>query len=737
MDNQNKNSKSFIVPVIIILVLAGVAIYMLMNMKGPSSNLKYYEVVSLFQNNQVKAGELDLGSGELKLELRDGVDMSKFQSNTNDRSNNNILFGGNSQDNQNNNATSSAVSESSSQTSSTEESNTAESQASSEQASSSESSSSVAAANGNQNGNQSNNKNGQSSNQITYKVPSVNLFVNSIDPLILEYNKAHPDDMIEMNYTPASDNSWLLQMIPTALSLLLIVGLLFFMMKQANAGAGKIGQFGKANLKNSMERGRTTTFDEVAGAEEEKEELSEIVEFLKNPKKFNELGARVPKGVLLVGPPGTGKTLLARAVAGEAGVPFFSISGSDFVEMYVGVGASRVRDLFEQAKKNAPAIIFIDEIDAVGRQRGAGLGGGHDEREQTLNQLLVEMDGFGANEGVIIIAATNRRDILDPALLRSGRFDRQVVVGYPDVKGREEILKVHSRNKILGFDVDLSVIAKSTAGFTGADLESLMNEAALLAARKNHKAITASDIEEATIKVIAGPEKKSRIINEKEKRLTAYHEAGHAVATYYSPTQDPVHQISIIPRGMAGGYTMSLPEHDRSYVLKQNMQEELVVLLGGRIAESIVLDDISTGASNDIERATDIARNMVTRYGFSEKLGPIVYGESDHEVFLGRDFNNSRNYSETVATEIDEEIRSIMDRAYKTCHDILVTHRDQLEIVAQYLIRKEKVDADTFVKLMTGEITLEDIHKMDEQEAQEKARKEAQAEQNPSSTTEK
>ena len=731
MDNQNKNksSKSFIVPLIIILVLVAVAFYMLTHMKGPTSNLKYYEVVSLFQNNQVKSGELDLGSGELTLELRDGVDMSKFENATNSRSNNNILFGGTSQGNQNNNAASSAVPESSSQVSNAGGTSEAESQTSSEQASSEASSSeSVVAANNNQNNSRSNTRNGQTSNQVTYKVPSVNLFVNSIDPLILEYNKAHPDDMIEMDYIPASDNSWLLQMIPTVLSLLLIVGLLFFMMKQANAGAGKIGQFGKANLKNSMERGRTTTFDEVAGAEEEKEELSEIVEFLKNPKKFNELGARVPKGVLLVGPPGTGKTLLARAVAGEAGVPFFSISGSDFVEMYVGVGASRVRDLFEQAKKNAPAIIFIDEIDAVGRQRGAGLGGGHDEREQTLNQLLVEMDGFGANEGVIIIAATNRRDILDPALLRSGRFDRQVVVGYPDVKGREEILKVHSRNKILGFDVDLSVIAKSTAGFTGADLESLMNEAALLAARKNHKAITASDIEEATIKVIAGPEKKSRIINEKEKRLTAYHEAGHAVATYYSPTQDPVHQISIIPRGMAGGYTMSLPEHDRSYVLKQNMQEELVVLLGGRIAESIVLDDISTGASNDIERATDIARKMVTRYGFSEKLGPIVYGESDHEVFLGRDFNNSRNYSETVATEIDEEIRSIMDHAYKTCHEILVTHRDQLEVVAQYLIRKEKVDADTFVKLMTGEITLEDIHKMDEQEAQEKAQREAQAE---------
>ena len=408
--------------------------------------------------------------------------------------------------------------------------------------------------------------------------------------------------------------------------------------------------------------------------------------------------------MLLVGPPGTGKTLLARAVAGEAGVPFFSISGSDFVEMFVGVGASRVRDLFEQAKKNSPSIIFIDEIDAVGRHRGAGLGGGHDEREQTLNQLLVEMDGFGANEGVIVIAATNRRDILDPALLRPGRFDRQVIVNYPDVKGREEILKVHARNKPLGFDVDLSVVAKSTAGFTGADLENLMNEAALLAARKGRKAITEADIEEATIKVVAGPEKKSKVVSEKEKRLTAYHEGGHAVATFYSETQDPVHEVSIIPRGMAGGYTLSLPEHDRSYMSRKEMREEIVTLLGGRVAESLVLDDISTGASNDLERATKLAKSMVTRYGFSEKLGPVVYGQDEGEPFLGRDFNHIRDYSENVAAEIDSEVRDIIDTGYETVKELLTAHMDQLHLVAAYLMEHEKIDGATFDKLMKGEL---------------------------------
>lgn len=541
------------------------------------------------------------------------------------------------------------------------------------------------------------------SRTITYRVAAPAYFLEQVLPMIDEYNEAHPDARLEYNLIPATDNSWLWSVVPY---LVLIAGmcvLWFFMFKQANGGA-KMGQFGKANMKTAAQSGKKTTFADVAGADEEKEELAEIVEFLKSPKKFNELGARIPKGVLLVGPPGTGKTLLARAVAGEAGVPFFSISGSDFVEMFVGVGASRVRDLFEQAKKNAPSIIFIDEIDAVGRHRGAGLGGGHDEREQTLNQLLVEMDGFGANEGVIVIAATNRRDILDPALLRPGRFDRQVVVNYPDVKGREEILKVHARNKPLGFDVDLSVVAKSTAGFTGADLENLLNEAALLAARKGRKAIIEQDIEDATIKVVAGPEKRSKVVSEKEKKLTAYHEAGHAIATFYSDTQDPVHEVSIIPRGMAGGYTLSLPEHDKSYMSRKEMREEIVTLLGGRVAESLVLDDISTGASNDLERATKLAKSMVTRYGFSEKLGPVVYGQDDGEPFLGRDFNHIRDYSENVAAEIDNEVREIIDTGYETVKEILTAHMDQLHLVAKYLMDKEKIDGATFEKLMKGEL---------------------------------
>ena len=541
------------------------------------------------------------------------------------------------------------------------------------------------------------------SRTITYRVAAPAYFLEQVLPMIDEYNEAHPDARLEYNLIPATDNSWLWSVVPY---LVLIAGmcvLWYFMFKQANGGA-KMGQFGKANMKTAAQSGKKTTFADVAGADEEKEELAEIVEFLKSPKKFNELGARIPKGVLLVGPPGTGKTLLARAVAGEAGVPFFSISGSDFVEMFVGVGASRVRDLFEQAKKNAPSIIFIDEIDAVGRHRGAGLGGGHDEREQTLNQLLVEMDGFGANEGVIVIAATNRRDILDPALLRPGRFDRQVVVNYPDVKGREEILKVHARNKPLGFDVDLSVVAKSTAGFTGADLENLLNEAALLAARKGRKAIIEQDIEDATIKVVAGPEKRSKVVSEKEKKLTAYHEAGHAIATFYSDTQDPVHEVSIIPRGMAGGYTLSLPEHDKSYMSRKEMREEIVTLLGGRVAESLVLDDISTGASNDLERATKLAKSMVTRYGFSEKLGPVVYGQDDGEPFLGRDFNHIRDYSENVAAEIDNEVREIIDTGYETVKEILTAHMDQLHLVAKYLMDKEKIDGATFEKLMKGEL---------------------------------
>ena len=503
----------------------------------------------------------------------------------------------------------------------------------------------------------------------------------------------------------APETSWLVSMLPMLIVLGLGVFLWWFMMKRLNSTMGDAGKqmnFGKAKIKQMADEKRKTTFADVAGADEEKEELREIVEFLKNPKKYNELGARIPKGVLLVGPPGTGKTLLARAVAGEAGVPFFSISGSDFVEMFVGVGASRVRDLFEQAKKNSPCIIFIDEIDAVGRQRGAGLGGGHDEREQTLNQLLVEMDGFGANEGVIMIAATNRPDVLDPALMRPGRFDRQVVVSYPDIKGREEILKVHARGKPLAPDVNLKTIAKSTAGFTGADLENLLNEAALLAARRNLKAITMAEIEEATIKVVVGTEKKSHVMTDREKKLTAYHEAGHAVATYYCLTQDPVHQISIIPRGMAGGYTMHLPTEDRSYQSRKEMKEDLVVLLGGRVAEALTLDDISTGASNDIERATKVARSMVTKYGMSDKLGPIQYGTDDSEPFLGRDMGHIRNYSEETASAIDNEIKMLVEDAYHKTERILTEHMDQLQKVAEFLFHNEKMSGEEFRAVMEG-----------------------------------
>ena len=504
-----------------------------------------------------------------------------------------------------------------------------------------------------------------------YTVPNVSVFLDDTENYRENYNQKHPDAPLKQDYKKIKDNSWILSVVPTVLMLGLGIALFIFMMKQAGGG-GKYSSFGKANIKNQAHNnGKKVTFADVAGADEEKHEMEEIVDFLKNPKKYSEIGARIPKGVLLLGPPGTGKTLLAKAVAGEAGCPFFPISGSDFVEMFVGVGASRVRDLFEQAKKNAPSIIFIDEIDAVGRQRGTGLGGGHDEREQTLNQLLVEMDGFTGNESVIVIAATNRRDILDPALLRPGRFDRQIVVSYPDIKGREEVLKVHTRNKPLAPDVNLKTIAQTTVGFTGADLENLVNEASLLAARADRKAITKEDIEEATIKVVAGPEKKSRVVTEREKKLTSYHEAGHAICTYYCPSQDKVHQVSIIPRGMAGGFTMSLPEHDKSYMSKTEMYENIVTLLGGRVAEKLILDDISTGASNDLERATSIARNMVTRYGFSEKLGPMVYGNDQSEVFLGRDFNSNRNYSENVAAEIDAEMREIIEGGYQKSKDIL------------------------------------------------------------------
>ena len=540
---------------------------------------------------------------------------------------------------------------------------------------------------------------------VTYDVPDIEMFVNETAPYVEEYNEAHPNaKMVRDWIRPSEANSWIATLLPMIVVILLGMLLWWFMMKRMNSVMGDSGKqmnFGKAKVKQMADEKRKTTFADVAGADEEKEELREIVEFLKNPKKYNELGARIPKGVLLVGPPGTGKTLLARAVAGEAGVPFFSISGSDFVEMFVGVGASRVRDLFEQAKKNSPCIIFIDEIDAVGRQRGAGLGGGHDEREQTLNQLLVEMDGFGANEGVIMIAATNRPDILDPALMRPGRFDRQVTVGYPDVKGREEILKVHARGKPIAPDVDLKTIAKSSAGFTGADLENLLNEAALLAARRNLKAITMTEIEEATIKVVVGTEK-SHVMSDREKKLTAYHEGGHAVVTYFCKTQDPVHQISIIPRGMAGGYTMQLPAEDRSYRTRAEMQESLIVLLGGRVAEALTLDDISTGASNDIERATKTARAMVTKYGMSDKLGTIAYGRDDSEPFLGRDMGHIRDYSEATASAIDAEIKHLVNTAYERTESILKQHMDKLQEVAQFLFQHEKMSGEEFRSVMEG-----------------------------------
>ena len=490
---------------------------------------------------------------------------------------------------------------------------------------------------------------------------------------------------------------WWLTLLPTIGLLIIFVVFWFMFMQQAGNGGGRgVMNFGKSKARVSVGGKTNKTFEDVAGADEEKEELKEIVDFLKAPDRYRQLGARIPKGVLLVGPPGTGKTLLAKAVAGEAGVPFFSISGSDFVEMFVGVGASRVRDLFENAKKNSPCIIFIDEIDAVGRHRGAGLGGGHDEREQTLNQLLVEMDGFGVNEGVIIIAATNRPDILDPALLRPGRFDRQVVVDSPDVKGREAILNVHSKSKPLANDVDLSVLAKTTVGFSGADLENLMNEAALAAARKNHTEITMTDLEESTLKVIAGPEKKSRKIPERAKKLTAFHEAGHAVVSKMLPTQDRVHQVSIIPRGRAGGYTLSLPKEDTFYNSKTEMLEEIVVLLGGRVAEQLVLHDISTGASNDIERATGIAKSMVTRYGMSDKLGARTFGDQNNEVFIGLDYGHTVDYSQNTAAMIDEEIKRIIDDCYKRCTDILTDQIDNLHKVANLLLEKEKIEGDEF-----------------------------------------
>ncbi len=529
------------------------------------------------------------------------------------------------------------------------------------------------------------------------RVPDVTNFMSFVNPYILE-------GKLDFKSEPQVGPPWWVQMLPSLFLIVIFVIFWYVFMQQAQGGGGsKVMSFGKSRARMVTDKEKRVTFNDVAGADEEKEELQEIVEFLKYPKKFLELGARIPKGVLLVGPPGTGKTLLAKAVAGEAGVPFFSISGSDFVEMFVGVGAARVRDLFDQAKKNAPCIVFIDEIDAVGRQRGAGLGGGHDEREQTLNQLLVEMDGFSVNEGIIVIAATNRPDILDPALLRPGRFDRHVTVGIPDIKGREEILKIHSRNKPLAPDVSLQVLARRTPGFTGADLENLMNEAALLAARRGLKQITMAELEEAITRVIAGPEKRSRIMSEKDKKLVAYHEAGHAVVAKLLPNTPPVHEVTIIPRGRAGGYTMLLPEEDKYYMSKSEMMDEIVHLLGGRVAESLVLNDVSTGAQNDIERATNIARKMVTEYGMSERLGPMTFGTKSEEVFLGRDLGRTRNYSEEVAAEIDREIKRIIEEAYKRAESLLKENMDKLHRVAKALIEKEKLNGEEFEKVFNGE----------------------------------
>ena len=536
-----------------------------------------------------------------------------------------------------------------------------------------------------------------------YTVADPSIFYNDVNDFVLKNNTENigTEKIIKYDYKSGGETAWIMNLLPTLITLGVMVVFWVFIMKRMNASMGtdKTMGFGKAKVRKDDGR-RKTTFADVAGADEEKEEMAEIVDFLKDPKKYNELGAKIPKGVLLVGPPGTGKTLLARAVAGEAGVPFFSISGSDFVEMFVGVGASRVRDLFGEAKREAPAVIFIDEIDAVGRQRGAGLGGGHDEREQTLNQLLVEMDGFGANEGVIVMAATNRPDILDKALLRPGRFDRQITVNYPDVKGREEILKVHSRGKPLGPDVNLATIAKSTSGFTGADLANLLNEAALLAVRHGKKAITQQEIEDATIKVVMGAEKKSHIVSDKDKKVTAYHEAGHAIVSYFLPTQDPVHQISIIQRGMAAGYTMYLPVDEKGHTSKNQLSEQICSLLGGRAAEQLTQDDVCTGASNDIERATSLARQMITKFGMSDRLGLVTYGHDNNEVFLGRDFSSTPNYSEKTAAAIDEEIEAVVMKQYAKALELLNNAMPKLHAVAKVLFEKEKISGDEFRAIM-------------------------------------
>lgn len=553
---------------------------------------------------------------------------------------------------------------------------------------------------------------------LEFTLRSLDLFERDLKDLIL---KQQQEGIItEYTYEEPTQIPWWVSLLPYVVIIVLFIVLWMYVMNQAAGGkGGKIGSFGKAHAKLGTNEKNRVTFADVAGADEEKQELEEVVEFLRNPQKYAKLGAKVPKGVLLVGPPGTGKTLLAKAVAGEANVPFFSISGSDFVEMYVGVGASRVRDLFDTAKKSTNAIIFIDEIDAVGRHRGAGLGGGHDEREQTLNQLLVEMDGFGNTDGIIVMAATNRPDILDPALLRPGRFDRQITVNYPDLKGREEILKVHAKNKPFEKDVNLKTLAKSTAGFTGADLANLLNEAALLAARRGKNLIGMSELEDATIKVIVGPKKTSRVISEREKKITAFHEAGHAVITQLLKTQDDVHQISIIPSGRAGGYTLSLPQEDKMYMSKLEMEEEIISLLGGRVAEQLVIGDITTGASNDIERATKMARSMVTKYGMSENLGPVVYGTGHDEVFLGKEFGSTRDYSERIASDIDGEIRRIIGTAYKKAEEILGANRNKLDFTANYLIEHETMDGEQFALVMsTDEPTVEALEEIEKKKSE-------------------
>ena len=571
--------------------------------------------------------------------------------------------------------------------------------------------------------------------KIEYQLLSLNLFYEDLNDLIVQQKQA--GILTDYDFEAPTQLPIWVSFLPYILVIVIMVVVWWLFISRASSKGtssrdgsgdgfgglgGRMNSFSKARTKLGSDEKKKVYFTDVAGADEEKEELQEVVEFLKNPDKFSSLGARIPKGVLLVGAPGTGKTLLAKAVAGESGVPFYSISGSDFVEMYVGVGASRVRDLFETAKKTSPCIVFIDEIDAVGRHRGAGWGGGHDEREQTLNQLLVEMDGFGVNDGVIVIAATNRPDILDPALLRPGRFDRQITVNYPDIKGRVEILKVHARNKPLEETVDLETVAKSTAGFTGADLANLLNEAALLAARKGKKLIGMEEIEEANIKVIVGPQKKSRVIKEEEKRATAYHEAGHAIVEHFLPTQDPVHQISIIPSGRALGYTLSLPTEDKNSVYKNEMLESIASLLGGRVAEKLMLKDVSAGASNDIQRATEIARKMVTQYGMSDRLGPIVFGTNHDEVFLGKDFSNGRNYSEKIASEIDDEIHSIVTGAFATAERILTEHMEQMKFIAEYLVGREVMDRDQFLAVFEEGATFEKLDAIKEEKAQKSKR---------------